>query len=253
METVNAGSYKVMGIINLTDNSFVSESRLVGAGCDQIVARVERMLDEGADIIDVGACSSAPGNALVDEETEWKRLKEPLTALFGAFPDIVFSIDTFRSGIVKKILPLRDNFIVNDIFCGRDDKALLPLAAEEGLGYIAMDSSDDPLHFFESFAERAENEGLRQWILDPGFGFGKSLEQNLNILENLEAFKRFGRPVLAGMSRKRMIYLPLNLTASTCSEASVAAELKAVGKGADIIRTHDVAAHKSRVVRQASR
>lgn len=234
-----------MGIVNLTDNSFVSTSRLAGKTIDEIIGKAGRMISLGASYIDIGACSSAPGNEFIGEEEEWRRLHEPLKALFDAFPEnmVGFSIDTFRSGIVERCLSMGRKIIVNDIFAGLKDPRMLDICAANGLGYIAMDQSADPYSFFEKFADTAARKGIPDWILDPGFGFGKTVEQNLMILDSLERLCDFGRPVLCAISRKRMIYIPNNLTPLTCAKESVDAELLAVSKGASIIRTHDLELH----------
>lgn len=240
-------TYSLMGILNLTDNSFVSGSRMAGKGIDQILERVEWMRSNGASYIDIGACSSAPGNEFVDAETEWKRLEEPLRAIFSTYSSspLQFSIDTFRSNIIEKCLGLGHEVIVNDIFSGSADPRILDVTAANSLQYIAMDQSADPYAFFRNWADTAASKGIDRWILDPGFGFGKTVQQNWDILNALERFKDFGRPVLSATSRKRMIYLPLSLTPSTCAQQSVEAELLAVKNGADIIRTHDPDIHNS--------
>lgn len=250
-------SYRLMGIVNLTDNSFLSSSRLGSADTDTVLNTVAAMLADGADIIDIGACSTAPGNKPVSAEEEWARLGSRLEELFRAFPDSVFSIDTFYPGTVKKTLGisrgLKHPFIVNDISSGRiiaennslidKPSGMLDIIASEKIPYIAMDSSNDPYAFFSSFAQTMERMGISDWILDPGFGFGKTLEQNWKILGSLERLKDFGKTVLVALSRKRMIYQPLELTPDTCSEQSVYAEKLAAHKGADIIRTHDIKLH----------
>lgn len=238
-------AYALMGIINLTDNSFVTSSRMAGAGVDEILARVDWMISQGASYIDVGACSSAPGNEFVSQEQEWKRLCTPLKEMYNAFGGkVLFSIDTFRGGIISKCLESGCKVIVNDIFAGSADPCMLDIVAANGLDYIAMDQSSDPYSFFTAWADTAEKKGIREWILDPGFGFGKTVEQNWEILQSLERFQDFGRPVLSATSRKRMIYLPLGLKPETCAEESVKAERLAASKGASIIRTHDLDRHK---------
>ena len=241
-ETKTALPYSLMGILNLTGNSFVESSRALGLNDDELVGQVQFMFDSGADIIDVGACSTAPGNTPVDEATEWSRLERPLRVLFEAFPDRPFSLDSFRLPVLSKALALGKSFIINDI-SGAKDEGVLDFAASNGLDYIAMDSSADPYSFFVDFADRAERKSLENWILDPGFGFGKTVEKNWEILSSLRRFTAFGKPVLAALSRKRMIYQPLGLTPENCAPQSVKAELLAVINGASIIRTHDLTLH----------
>lgn len=242
----NIADYSLMGILNLTDNSFVKASRMALSSLDDILSRVDWMLQQGASYIDIGACSSAPGNELVDEETEWKRLQEPLKAIFSAFgkSGVKFSIDTFRSGIIERSLNLGCEIIANDIFASEADSRMLDVVAANNLEYIPMDHSADPYAFFTAWADTAERKGIRRWILDPGFGFGKSVERNWEVMEELPRFKDFGVPVLSATSRKRMIYMPLGLESASCAKESVEAELGAVAKGADIIRTHDLDLHR---------
>lgn len=233
-----------MGIINITDNSFVSASRMVSASVDQILERAAWMIEQGASYIDVGACSSAPGNEFISAEQEWKRLQEPVKALYEAFGSKVeFSIDTFRSSIVEGCLDQGCKIVVNDIFAGSADPRILEVTAANGLKYIAMDQSSDPYAFFEKWAEIAAAKGISDWILDPGFGFGKTVEGNWDIMDQMPRFRDFGRPVLSATSRKRMIYMPLGLTPATCAQQSFEAEVKAAELGADIIRTHDLDLH----------
>lgn len=242
---MEAMQYKLMGIINITDNSFVSTSRMAAASVDRILERAAWMIEQGASYIDVGACSSAPGNEFISAEQEWKRLQEPVKELFGAFGGKVeFSIDTFRSSIVEGCLDMGCRIVVNDIFAGSADPRILDVTATEGLQYIAMDQSADPYSFFEKWADTVERKGIRDWILDPGFGFGKTVEQNWEIMDQMPRFKDFGKPVLSATSRKRMIYIPLGLTPLTCASESVQAEIKAVQLGADMVRTHDLDLHR---------
>lgn len=230
----------LMGILNLTDNSFLESSRALGLSDDALALKAGEMFSSGAGIIDIGACSTAPGNAPIPEEEEWARLERPLALLADAFPDRRFSLDTFRSGIVRKAVRIMPGIIVNDISAGEDDPEMLGIVAAEGLDYIAMDRSSDPYGHFESFSEKAAGCGIRNWILDPGFGFGKTIEENWDILRNLQTLKDFGRPILAALSRKRMIYQPLGLTPATCADESFDAERLAAALGASIIRTHDL-------------
>lgn len=239
-----------MGILNLTDNSFVRDDRMGGLPPSRVVERAGEMLAAGADIIDIGACSTAPGNSPVDEDTETRRLERFLPPLFRAFPAAVFSIDSFRYRVLSAAYatacrflnnPL-GQFIVNDVSSGAD-RRVVEFAASEGLCYIATDTSDDPYGFFTEFSKSADKAGLERWILDPGFGFGKTVARNWEVLNGLGRFLDFGRPVLAALSRKRMIWEPLSLTPDTCQSQSVDAEKLAIAKGASIIRTHDLISH----------
>ena len=238
----------IMGIVNLTCNSFVESSRMAGRSLHEVLQRIQELSDDGAGIIDIGACSTAPGNRPVSEEEEWKALGAALPEIFRSFPSLQFSLDTFRSGIVRKALAAAGReFIVNDISAGQEDAQMLPLVASEGLRYVATDRSEDPYGFFQVFAQTADRLGIRDWILDPGFGFGKSVERCLQIMDRLERFQDFSRPVLVGISRKRMIQIPCGLDAENCAQQSVEAEVAAAAKGASIIRTHDVALLRQRL------
>lgn len=237
---------KLMAIANLTDNSFVRGDRMGELSFDALTRTIGGFLSAGADMIDIGACSTAPGNSVISEEQEWKRLKRALPVIFESFPDAVYSLDSFRPAVVSEALKIavgllhdvHEQFIINDISSGMPE-----LASEKGLQYIAMAGTSDPYSFFQDFASRALVCGLSDWILDPGFGFGKTSDQNWDILNHLDRLLDFGRPILVALSRKRMIYKPLGLTPDTCAEQSVAAERIAISHGASIIRTHDLKAH----------
>lgn len=260
----------VMGIINLTDDSFYSGSRTLDADGNTDRCLLERklrsMLTEGADIIDFGACSTRPGSEPVSMEQEWKRLEPALCLTAEKFPGITISIDTWWSGIIRRshalligraaelgVPPCR--LIINDISSGTKDEQMLGTASELGLSYIAMHflgpaGSDGHYPdgvvahvkaFFEDFALRAERAGVKDWVLDPGFGFSKDVSENWELMASLTELKCFGKPVLVGVSRKRMIWQAAGLTPETCLEGTLEAERKAVLLGADILRVHDVA------------
>ena len=218
--------------------------------------RVDSMVSEGADILDFGACSTRPGSDPVGEEEEWKRLGPALKLLASELPGIRISVDTFRPGIVSRTFDLVGPFIVNDVSGGHDP--MLKLVGELGLEYVAMHTRGTPkdmqtltdydnvtmavVDFFKGFAERADLFGIKDWILDPGFGFAKTVDQNWQLLREMSVFKEFGKPVLAGLSRKSFLYKPLGITPDEALPATVAANLLALCAGADILRVHDVAA-----------
>ena len=245
----------IMGIVNLTDDSYFAESRCTTV--DRAVARTGEMLDEGATIIDIGACSTRPGSRPVGAEEEWRRLGPVLEAVKSAYPDVRLSIDTYWSGVVEKTYGLIGDFIVNDISAGEDDPHMLPLVGQLGLTYVAMhkrgtpevmqsltDYSDvvgDVLTFFKGFAQKALQNGISNWILDPGFGFAKTVLQNYEMLARLDEFKAVGRPLLVGVSRKSMIYKYFNISPEESLPATQALHLRALQLGADILRVHDVA------------
>lgn len=222
---------QIMGIFNATGDSFYAPSRYNTS-----------VLTSGADIIDIGAESTRPGYKKVPAAEQWKRLEPVLKTL----PDgLTVSIDTTSAQVIERCMQLLGRkVIVNDISAGTDDPAILPLAAREGLTYIAMHSGgffqrSEVADFFKEWRKKAEDLGISDWILDPGFGFGKDIAQNWELLDNLSELKTLGRPVLVGVSMKRM----------TCNSAYVTekAHLRALEGGADILRVHNVAAARSTV------
>lgn len=210
----------IMGIINLTPDSFYEPSRY-----DMSV------LDSDADIVDIGAVSTRPGHSEVSLEEEWARL-EPFLRTLNT--DKSISIDTTRAEIVRRVYDMTGPFIVNDISAGEDDPGMLPLVGELGLRYIAMHRyplNVDELEYFRHFDRKAELYGIDDWILDPGFGFNKDVDENLRLLNSLSSLKVFGRPVLVGVADKRFT------RAGTGTEE---AHLIALRQGAGILRVHDV-------------
>ena len=257
----------IMGIVNLTDDSYFAESRCGDA--DAALRRIDRLVSEGADIIDLGACSSRPGSVPVGAEEEWSRLEPVLRAVRASFPDLRISIDTYWSSVVEKAHGLIGDFIVNDISAGEDDPFMLQTVGRLGLGYIAMHKRgtsvsmasltdyDDVISeltgYFKDFAARAAAAGIREWILDPGFGFAKTVEQNYRLLAGLpEIVAPLGENgitprILVGVSRKSMIYKPLESSPEQVLPATQAVHMAALMKGADILRVHDVKEAKQTV------
>ena len=249
---------RIMGIVNLTDDSFFAGSRFLGKDGSfdpgLFLSRVASMRSEGADIIDLGACSTRPGSESVSEEEEWLRLKPALDLLAREDPGVDISVDTFRPGIVTRAFDTIGPFIVNDVSGGSD--AMWKLVGGKGLTYVAMHTRGTPKDmqdltdyddvvssvksFFDGISETADAFGVKDWILDPGFGFGKTVEQNFGVFHSLEILQEAGRPVLVGISRKRMVWMPLGLTPDTAGEATQRLHLEALERGADILRVHDV-------------
>lgn len=224
----------IMAILNATPDSFFARSRY-----DMSI------LDSGADIIDIGACSTRPGSSPVSQTEEWIRLEPVLKAVRDRkVPGLRVSIDTFWSSVAKKAFDLMGDIIVNDVSAGAADPQMLPWVASQGLEYVAMCNDNDPAAFFDRFSLKAEALGLDNWILDPGFGFGKTVEENWAVLHSLEKLNRFSRRILVGLSRKSMIYRPLGLgpdDEKTLRE-TCRAQIEAVRRGASILRVHDVGA-----------
>ena len=192
----------IMGIVNLTDDSYFAQSRCVGI--EQTLTRVGCMIDEGATIIDIGACSTRPGAVILGPELEWERLSGVLPEIRKSFPEILISIDTFWSDVVLKVYDQIGEFLVNDISAGEDDPGMLPLVGSLGLKYVAMhkrgtprtmqsltdydDVTDSVLAYFNDFSQKAQANGISEWILDPGFGFAKTIDQisSLGLGKNIE-------------------------------------------------------------------
>ena len=244
-----------MAIVNLTDDSYFADSRCDGVGA--AVERIGLLIYEGADIIDLGACSTRPGSLPVGEEEEWRRLEPVLKAVKERWPDVILSIDTYWSSVVSRAYDLIGEFIVNDITAGAGDPQMLSTVAELGLTYVAMhmrgtpetmqsmtdyvDITSDLLKYFSDFAIKSEKIGLKSWVLDPGFGFAKTIDQNYELIRNLARFRTFGCPVLIGVSRKSMVYKMFNISPEESLPATQALHMQALINGADILRVHDVA------------
>ena len=251
----------IMGIVNITDDSYFEESRCVDVHA--ALDRVSRMLEEGADIIDIGACSTRPGSVPVGADEEWRRLEPVLKAIREAYPAARLSIDTYWSSVVRKAYDLIGDFMVNDISAGEDDPQMLPTVGELGLTYVAMhkrgtpqtmqqmteyhDVVADVKAYFDDFSAKAESFGLKDWILDPGIGFAKTIEQNYDIVRRLEEFKSVrtadgsSPEILIGVSRKSLIYKYLNISPAGSLPATQVLHFAALQNGADILRVHDVA------------
>ena len=245
----------IMGIVNLTDDSYFAQSRCVSVR--QTLERIGQMVDEGATIIDIGACSTRPGAEMIGPEREWERLSAVLHEIRRTFPDIAISIDTFWSEVVQKAYDEIGEFVVNDISAGEDDPRMLPLVGGLGLKYVAMHKRGTPqtmqsltdyddviesvLAYFKEFSQRAAANGIKEWILDPGFGFAKTIEQNYQLLAQLDHLSVLDRPVLVGVSRKSMIYKYFGITPEESLAATQVLHMKALQQGASILRVHDVA------------
>ena len=250
----------IIGIVNLTDDSYFAESRCSGA--DAAIRRIGQLVSDGADIIDIGACSSRPGSVPVGADCEWERLEPVLKEVKASFPGLRISIDTYWASVVEKAYSLIGGFIVNDISAGEDDPLMLSTVGRLGLEYIAMhkrgtsvsmsslvdydDVTSEVIRYFRDFAIKADNAGITEWILDPGFGFAKTVEQNYRLLADLPeiaaALRENGLAprILVGVSRKSMIYKPLDSSPADVLPATQAVHMAALMKGADILRVHDV-------------
>ncbi len=243
----------VMGILNLTPDSFYAQSRTADTGT--ALRKVERMLEEGMDMLDMGAVSSRPGAELPDEEEERRRLQGTLQAVTARFPDLIVSIDTFRSSIARMSADYGAH-IINDISGGAYDADMFSTVGRLQLPYVLMhirkkpvDMQDDPryddvvtdlLSYFSQKMAQARMAGIHDLILDPGFGFAKTMAHNYRLLARLHDFAMLGAPVLAGMSRKSMFCKLLGCTPQEALNATTAAHMVALLNGASILRVHDV-------------
>lgn len=242
-----------MGIINLTPDSFHAESR--SQDHSTALLHAQKHLKDGADILDLGAYSSRPGATDINVNEEIKRLIEPLRAIRKSFPDSIISIDTFRAEVAKAALNEGAD-IINDISGGNLDEDMLALVGKHKVPYIMMHMKGTPqtmqsnpeydsvvdeiIQFFEGQIEKARSLGINDIILDPGIGFGKSLEHNYEILRNLERFTVFGLPILLGISRKSLVNKALNIRSKDALNGTTALHSMLVGKTAMIYRVHDV-------------
>ncbi len=247
---------RIMGIINATPDSFYSTSRLPDP--ESALEKARTMIQEGAHLLDVGAVSSRPGAEEVSEQEELERLSPVLEAFRKEFPDFPLSVDTRRSGVVRK---LREHFginVINDISAGQGDPEMFATVAELGIPYIMMHMQGTPrdmqeapeydhvvndlLQFFAERVHKLRKMGVNDIIIDPGFGFGKTLEQNYHLLRELHAFQMFELPLLVGVSRKSMIYNVLNTDPEFALNGTTAAHMALLFQGANLLRVHDVKA-----------
>lgn len=244
---------KVMGILNVTPNSFYDGGKYQHE--KEILKRVEAMLDEGADFIDIGAYSSKPNAELVTEQEEMQRLLPVVNAVLQAFPSTIISVDTFRSGVAKAAIE-HGAAIVNDISAGSLDEKMMETVAQLQVPYIMMHMKGTPqtmmqqvqyedivkemLFYFSEKVAQARQLGIHDLIIDPGFGFAKTTEQNYEVLQKLQLFQVLELPILAGVSRKSMIYKPLESSPDHALNGTTALNMIALTKGASILRVHDV-------------
>lgn len=243
----------VMGVLNVTPDSFYEKSR--ERDPEMVVERAGQMLQDGASILDIGGYSSRPGAEDVPEEVEMERVLPPVRAILEEFPEAVVSVDTFRYTVAKEAIRAGAGMI-NDITAGTHDPGIFELVAEARIPYVLMhmqgmpqtmqrsptyeDVVPDVSGFLEDRINCARQKGVRDPILDPGFGFGKTLDHNYRLLNGLEAFTRFGVPLLVGISRKSMINKVLNIKPEEALPGTMVMNTLALLKGARILRVHDV-------------
>lgn len=261
----------VMGIVNVTPDSFYSGSRV--ADERQLIERVGQMVANGADVIDVGACSTRPGSGQVDAEQEKARLQWALAAIRRELPDVILSVDTYRAVVAQHCVQDWGADIINDISGGTLDSEMFGTVASLRVPYVMMHTRGTPetmasltdydnvaADVLEWMARRIDclrQMGVADVIADPGFGFAKTLEQNYQLLARLEAFHALDAPLLVGVSRKRMIYSALGCDADGALNGTTVINTMALLQGAHILRVHDVkaaveAVQLTSLLRQAS-
>ncbi|EJX09054.1 dihydropteroate synthase [gut metagenome] len=245
---------QVMGILNVTPDSFYSDSRMQTE--KDIANRAQQIIDEGASIIDIGAYSSRPNAEHISAEEEMNRLRTGLEILNRNHPDAVISVDTFRADVAEQCVKEYGVAIINDISAGEMDKRMFVTVAELGVPYIMMHMQGTPQNmqnephydnlikevflYFAAKVQQLRDLGVKDIILDPGFGFGKTLEHNYELMAHLDEFSVFELPLLVGVSRKSMIYKLLGGTPQDSLNGTTVLDTVALMKGAHILRVHDV-------------
>jgi dihydropteroate synthase len=245
---------QVMGILNVTPDSFYAGSRSETE--KDIVQRLHQIIDEGASIIDIGGYSSRPNAEHISVEEEMSRLRNGLEIIRKHHPDAVVSVDTFRADIAKMCVEEYGVAIINDISAGQMDETMFPTIAQLGIPYIIMHMKGTPqdmqtnptyahflkevFYYFSEKVQKLRDLGVKDIIIDPGFGFGKTLEHNYELMNHLEEFSLFELPLLVGVSRKSMIYKLLGTTPEEALNGTTSLHTIALLKGSNILRVHDV-------------
>lgn len=243
----------IMGILNVTPDSFFDGGKYTEEAL--WLMQTEKMLNEGADIIDIGAYSTRPGAEHISEAEETKRLLKVVRSVRGQFPDCLISVDTFRAAVAEQAVKAGAN-IINDISGGTMDELMYETVAKLDVPYVLMhirgtpqNMQKDPVYadvvkevyaFFENGLQKLQALGHRKVILDPGFGFGKTLDHNYTLMKNLAVFKELKQPLLAGVSRKSMINKLLNISKKEAVNGTSILNTFSIVNGARIIRVHDV-------------
>ena len=244
---------KVMGILNLSDNSFYDGGKYNNT--KKILIQTKKMINEGANIIDIGAQSSRPGSNEISEEEELNRIIPSLIEIRKHFPNVLISVDTYRANVAEESINNGAD-IINDISSGDLDNNMFSVIAKHKVPYIIMHMLGTPknmqenptynnvveeiINYFQQKIETLHDLGINNLIINPGFGFGKTLENNYEILNNLEKFKCLEYPILVGVSRKSMIYKLLDTDANQALNGTSVINTIALTKGTDILRVHDI-------------
>jgi dihydropteroate synthase len=250
---IDLSTPKVMGILNITPNSFYDGGKYKSE--TEILYQVEVMLDEGATFIDIGAYSSKQNAEFVSEQEELEKILPVINLILKHFPETILSIDTFRSEVAKATIE-NGAALINDISAGSLDDNMMETISRYKVPYIMMHMRGNPqtmqsltqydnivkdvLFYFSEKVAQARSFGINDLILDPGFGFAKTIEQNYEVLQKMELFQNLDLPILAGVSRKSMIYKYLNVNAQEALNGTTVLNTIALTKGATILRVHDV-------------
>ncbi len=252
-KTLHSSKPLIMGILNVTPDSFYQKSRVMAVSEATDIAG--KMLDEGASILDIGGQSTRPGASAISAHEELDRIGAVIEAVVQLFPDTFISVDTYHSEVAKQVVKLGAH-IINDISGGQYDDAMFSTIAALDVPYIVMhvNENKDQMHavhhsasiipivqdYFTSTCAAAKDAGIHQLLLDPGFGFSKTPEQNFELISNLSSLTSFQKPLLIGVSRKSTIYKTLGITAAEALNGSTVLHTAAILNGASILRVHDV-------------
>lgn len=250
---IDLSSPKVMGILNCTPNSFYDGGKFKSDS--EFLSQTEKMLSEGATFIDIGAYSSKPNAEFVSEEEEINRIIPVMNSILKKFPETIISVDTFRSQVAKIAIE-NSAAMINDISAGNLDEKMMETVAKYNVPYIMMHLRGNPqtmqtltnyenivkemLFYFSEKVALARSLGINDLIIDPGFGFAKTLDQNFEVLQKLELFQMLDLPILVGFSRKSLIYKTLETTSENALNGTTVLNTIALTKGAKILRVHDV-------------
>ena len=243
----------VMGILNATPDSFYNKGR--ESGIDGLLYNAEKMLEQGAIILDVGGASTRPGQQLISPDEELRRVIPPIEAIHKRFPDAWLSVDTYNARVANAAVHAGAS-IVNDVSAGAIDAAMLQTVAALDVPYIAMHMQGTPetmqaspqytnvvadvKRYLRQAIDKCVAAGIKDVIIDPGFGFGKTVEHNFELLQMLRSFASLNRPILAGVSRKSMVCKPLKVNPENALNGTTALNMVALQNGANILRVHDV-------------
>ncbi|MDA9276505.1 dihydropteroate synthase [Flavobacteriaceae bacterium] len=250
---IDFSTKKIMGIVNISEDSFYDGGKF--NTIEKVNSHVSNLISNGADIIDLGAASSKPGSNLIKPDDEYNLVSNYINELTSNFKNVLFSIDTYNS-LVADFALSKGFSLVNDISSGRYDKEMFKVLKKYNAGYIMMHMQGDPLNmqenpsyqniieslisFFKLKIKELEGLGFSNIIIDPGFGFGKNIEDNYEILKKLNLFQTLKKPIMVGLSRKSMIYKVLNVSPQEALNGTTVLNTLALERGANIIRVHDV-------------